>query len=73
MVDTMRCGSCGSGSLSHFPAEISIHFHGLKNIDRPQVMVFPQLLVCLACGIARFAVPETELRLLLKAEAAGGS
>jgi hypothetical protein len=43
---------------------------GLKNIDKPTVWVFPQLIVCLDCGTAEFVVPETELRLLAKRDAA---
>lgn len=43
-----------------------MHAPGLKNIDKPPVFVFPQVLICLVCGHAEFAVPETELRLLAK-------
>jgi len=64
------CESCFSSRLSKFPAEISIHVPGLKNIRTPTVLVFPQLQVCLACGKAQFAVPEAELHLLESVEAA---
>lgn len=37
---------------------------GLKNIDAPPVFVFPELAVCLVCGVARFVVPEDALHLL---------
>src|SRR6476660_5657682 len=33
----------------------------LKNIDKPIVWVFPELVVCLDCGIAEFAVPEAQI------------
>ncbi len=49
-----------------------LHFPGLKDIDKPLVWVFPEVLVCLDCGVAVFAVPETELgalAILRKAEA----
>ena len=49
---------------------MGIHFLGLKKIDRPVVWVFPELVVCLDCGTAEFAVPESELRLLAKDDAA---
>jgi hypothetical protein len=62
----MPCKSCGSVSQSKFIAEMGIHFPGLKNIDRPVVWVFPELVVCLDCGRAEFAVPEVELRQLAK-------
>jgi hypothetical protein len=43
---------------------MGIHFPGLKNIGKPVVWVFPELVVCLDCGIAEFAVPEDKLFLL---------
>lgn len=66
----MRCKSCGSSNQRELTAEIGIHFPGLKNIDKPVVWVFPKLVVCLDCGIAEFTVPEAELRLLEKSDAA---
>jgi hypothetical protein len=53
---------------SKFRGEIVIHFPGLKSIDKPGVWVFPDLVLCLDCGAAEFAVPETELRLLAKGD-----
>jgi hypothetical protein len=41
-----------------------IHFSGLKNLDKPTVMVFPKIMVCLDCGLTEFTIPEAELRLL---------
>jgi len=49
---------------------MGIHFSGLENIKKPVVWVFPQLVVCLGCGMAEFAVPEDELRLLAEGNAA---
>ena len=68
----MHCKSCGSDSAARFPAEIAIHFPGLKNLDRPHVWLFPTLLVCLNCGHTEFPIPKHELR-LLKRDAAGQS
>ena len=48
---------------------MAIHVPGLKNIDKPVVLVFPELVVCLDCGNAEFAVPEAELRQLAKGDA----
>ena len=62
--------SCGSGNQAEFSAEINIHFSGLKNLDKPSVLVFPKLLVCLDCGLSQFTLPETELCLLEKGAAA---
>ena len=68
----MRCKSCGAVNRRKFTAEIGIHSPGLKNIDMPVVWVFPELAVCVECGMAEFAVPEAELRLLAKGEPTAG-
>jgi hypothetical protein len=53
-----------------FPAEITIHFRGVKNAGKPGVHVFPKLLVCLDCGSAQFVVPNDELNQLRKGNTA---
>jgi hypothetical protein len=68
----MPCKSCGSLNQNRFTAEIAIHSPGLKNLAEPVVWVFPEIFVCLDCGKAEFTVPEAELRLLAKGDAAGG-
>jgi hypothetical protein len=60
----MACKSCRSEKQREFGAEICIHFPGLKNLDKPAVLVFPKLLVCLDCGFTQFTVPEAELQCL---------
>jgi hypothetical protein len=60
----MSCLLCGSGNVSEFSAEINLRFSGLENLDKPSVLVFPQVLVCLDCSFSRFTTPETELGLL---------
>jgi hypothetical protein len=70
VVDPMQCKSCGSVNQEKFRTEMAIHFPELKNIDKPVVWVFPDLAVCLDCGKAESAVPEAELRLLAKDDAA---
>lgn len=66
----MPCKSCGSVNQCKFTAEMGIHFRGLKNVDKPVVWVFPELVICLDCGTAEFAVPDDELRQLAKGDAA---
>ena len=66
------CKSCGLDNQSRFAAEIAIHFPGLENIDKPVVLVFPEVFVCLNCGNAEFLVPDSELRALSKGAAAAG-
>ena len=57
----MECKACGADTQIMLTAEMALHFPGLKDIDKPLVWVFPEVLVCLDCGVAVFAVPETEL------------
>jgi hypothetical protein len=66
----MPCKSCGSVNQKKFTAEMSIHFPELKDIDKPVVWIFPEVVVCLDCGTAEFAVLEAELRQLAKGDAA---
>ena len=60
----MACRSCGSEHQTQFVAEINIHFSGLRNLDKPGVLVFPKLWVCFDCGFTQFTLPESELGLL---------
>jgi len=57
----MTCLSCQSGQQAELSAEMLIHFPGLKNIDKPGVLLFSKVLVCLDCGSSRFTVSGTEL------------
>jgi hypothetical protein len=62
--DGLACRSCGSENQTQFGAEINIHFPELTNPDKPTVLVFPKLVVCMDCGFTEFAIQATELRLL---------
>jgi hypothetical protein len=57
----MSCKSCSSGNLRNFPTEIAVH---LKDIGRPHVFVFHEILVCLNCGFTELVVEEDQLRVL---------
>ena len=57
----MYCLSCGSTKQAELTAEMMIHFRGLAHRDNPGVWLFPEIQVCLGCGLSRFTVPETEL------------
>ncbi len=57
----MSCVFCASTNEAEYPAEVNIHFPGLRNADKPGVFVFPRLLVCLDCGFSSFVTPELEL------------
>jgi hypothetical protein len=65
----VTCRSCASENQTGFGAEINIHFSGWENLDKPAVLVFPKLLVCLDCGFTEFTLEETDLHLLSKAAA----
>jgi hypothetical protein len=67
----VTCKSCGLEKQLEFTAEIAIHFPGLNGLEKSIVWLFPKLIVCLNCGNAEFAVPESELRVLAKGDAAG--
>jgi hypothetical protein len=61
----MSCKQCSSANLKEdFTGEIAIHFPGLTGLGKPIVWVFPQLVICLDCGLAQFAIPDAELRIL---------
>jgi hypothetical protein len=55
-------------NLGSFPAEVAIHQPGIENIDKPAVFVFPDLLVCSACGFTQFFVTKVELQSLAKSD-----
>jgi len=57
----MSCQLCGSSNDAKLDAEMVIHFSGLKNLDKPGVLVFSKLLVCLDCGGSHCKIPEREL------------
>jgi hypothetical protein len=60
----MSCLSCGSSKVAEFSGELSIRLRGLEHLDTPNVLVFPQILICLDCGSSRFTTPKPELRFL---------
>ena len=57
----MYCLSCGSTKQAELTAEMMIHFRGLAHPNNPGVLLFPEIRVCLGCGLSQFTVPETEL------------
>ena len=58
----MACERCSSENQRTFNTEMNIHFPGWNGLEKPTVMVFSELIVCLNCGFAEFSVPEAELR-----------
>jgi len=52
---------------------VAIHFPGLDGLDKPIVLVFPELAVCVHCGFTEFNVPERELGVLSTGKPAKGT
>ena len=66
----MSCPSRTSGTQVEFPVEMLIHVPVLKNVDRPDVFVFPTVLVCPHCGFAQFTIEPPQLASLIQPESA---
>ena len=62
----MPCKKCGSGHLTEYGSEINVHSLGSSDLDKPAVLLFPKLLVCLKCGFTEFTLSESDLPLLSK-------
>ena len=60
----MPCVSRGSSNPAECASETNIHLPGLKNLDNPGFLVFPQVEVCLDCGLTQFTLQATKPRLL---------
>jgi hypothetical protein len=63
----MNCPLCQSIDRVEFDAEMVIkagmviHFSGLPNIGKRDVLAFPKISACLDCGFLTCTIPETEL------------
>jgi predicted nucleic-acid-binding Zn-ribbon protein len=60
----MPCKKCGSEHLGEYGSEINVHSPAHNDLDKPSVLLFPKLLVCLECGFTEFTLSESELPLL---------
>lgn len=69
-VKPMACNSCGSENQQQFPSEMVIHLPGLKNVNKPPVLAFPNLRICMDCGSTKLAIPEFVVRQLGEGAAA---
>jgi hypothetical protein len=63
-VVVMSRDKCACENQREFNGEVAIHFPGIKGLQKPIVMIFPKVRVCMGCGYADFTVPERELRIL---------
>jgi hypothetical protein len=69
----MACKSCGSDRQRKFNSEIAIRSPGLEGLDKPVVLVFPKLTVCLDCGFTEFQIDKNELSMLDKGDTAASA
>ena len=60
----MPCRNCTSNHQSEFLAEMSIAHRQLKDLAKPPVLMWADVLACLDCGFAEFILVEEELRVL---------
>ena len=67
----MVCRSCQAENATEFDAEIDIHFPAQQGLDKPSVLVFPKIAVCLGCGFTILTLPEPELRQLAECVQSG--
>jgi len=56
---------CACENYREFSSEVAIHFPGIEGLQKPIVMIFPKIRVCMDCGHAYFTVPERELSVLV--------
>ncbi len=64
----MPCKACQTDTIRIHSGEIALHVRGLEGLDMPVVWVFPNVTICLSCGMAEFHIPERELQLLQDSE-----
>ena len=64
MVASVECASCSSKKQCKLNAELAFHIAGLQGLDKPIVWAFPEVLVCLNCGFAEFALADSPLKKL---------
>ena len=69
----MICKGCAAENQRTFSGEVALHFPGLAGLDKPIVWVFPKVVVCLQCGLAKFTVPEREKSVLEEGKVVPGA
>jgi hypothetical protein len=62
----MSCTRCLSLHQTALNSEINLHFRGLPNLGEPGLFVFPQVLVCLDCGLSEFVIEKRELAQIIE-------
>jgi hypothetical protein len=65
------CQRCSSKKQKKFKTEVNFHFPGWEGLEKPTVLAFPEVIVCLNCGFAIFDIAEAELGRLAEDPAGG--
>jgi uncharacterized protein (DUF2225 family) len=60
----MNCPLCATSNQKEFLSEINIHFRDSESLAHRNVLIFPNVLVCIGCGFTQFILPDSDLRLL---------
>jgi hypothetical protein len=66
----MSCLLCKSSNEAEVGTELLFHFPGEQGLEKPGILLYPSVLVCLHCGFSRFTTPLLEKVLLAKRSAA---
>ena len=62
MLANFKCTSCSSRNQRQLTAEIAFHFPGPQGMNKPIVLAFPEVFICLNCGFAVFALADAPLK-----------
>jgi hypothetical protein len=62
MWSSVGCFSCSSKNQQVFNGELALHYPGLEGLDKSIVWAFPEILICLDCGFAVFALGDDALK-----------
>ena len=62
--ERMFCKECGGKDSRTFNGEMSMQFGGLDGMNKPIVLVYSKVDVCMKCGLAGFKVPEPAIEVL---------
>ena len=57
----MTCKRCGSNQVKDFDGEVAIRIPEREGADKMTVMLFPELIVCVRCGVVEFMLPTDKL------------
>jgi hypothetical protein len=63
MIPNSTC-SCSSDNQRTSNREVALHVPGLQGLEKPSLIVFPKVQVCLNCGVAAFVMEDADLKSL---------